>query len=269
MTMRAYAFLIYCFLYLPIVLIVAFSFNSGSYAMDWKGFSLEWYGRAFADPLITRSLMTSIGVAALTSLISTVVGTVTALGMERASGSILRIFEALIYIAIIVPGIVIGISTLITLVTMFDIVNPWLLAAFNFKLRLGIWSIVAAHVLFGMAIVTLLVKTRMAGMDRSLVEASEDLYASPWSTFWQVIVPSLRPSIIAGGLLAFVFSFDDFAVAYFVAGPNSTLPIYVFASVRRGVTPEVNAVGSVMLITSLSLLFVAQFLLRRGGQKPA
>jgi spermidine/putrescine transport system permease protein len=267
--MRAYAVLAYCFLYLPIALIVAFSFNSGSYAMDWQGFSLEWYGKAFSDPLIIRSLLTSVGVATLTSLISTVVGTMTALGMERASGSVLKVFEALIYIAIIVPGIVIGISTLITLVTMFNFLNPFLLSALNLKLGLGVWSIVAAHVLFGMAIVTLLVKTRMAGMDRSLVEASEDLYASPWRTFWQVIVPSLRPSIVAGGLLAFVFSFDDFAVAYFVAGPNSTLPIYVFASVRRGVTPEINAVGAVMLITSLSLLFAAQFLLRRGGRDAA
>jgi spermidine/putrescine transport system permease protein len=263
--MRAYAVLVYCFLYLPIALIVAFSFNSGTYAMDWQGFSLDWYGKAFTNPLIMQSLLTSIGVATLASLIATVVGTMTALGMERAGGWVQQVFEGLIYIAIIVPGIVVGISTLITLVTMFDIVNPLLIATLNLKLRLGVWSIVATHVLFGTAIVCLLVKARMASMDRSLVEASEDLYATPWSTFWQVVLPGLRPSMIAGAMLAFVFSFDDFAVAYFVAGPNSTLPIYVFASVRRGVTPEINAVGAVMLVTSLSLLFAAQVLLRSGS----
>lgn len=267
MIMRIYATLVYCFLYLPIVLIVVFSFNAGTYSMDWQGFSLAWYGKAFSDPLIMRSLYSSVAVAALTAVISTIVGTMTALGMERVKGWVRQIFDGLIYIAIIVPGIVIGIATLITFVSMFGMVNPFLLAAFNFKLQLGLWSVVAAHVLFGTAIVCLLVQARLAGMNRSLVEASGDLYATPLATFRQIVLPSLRPAMMAGGLLAFVMSFDDFVIAYFVAGPTSTLPIYVFASVRRGVTPEINAVGSVMLITSLVLLLLAQLLLRTGSRK--
>ena len=131
---------------------------------------------------------------------------------------------------------------------------------------MGIWTVIAAHVLFNIAVVCLLVRARLAGMDRSLVEASEDLYATPFGTFRQVVLPLLTPSILAGFLLAFTFSFEDFIIAFFVAGPNITLPIYVFSSIRRGVTPEINAVGTVVLLTSLVLLVLAQVILQRGSR---
>ena len=129
---------------------------------------------------------------------------------------------------------------------------------------MGTWAVIAAHVLFNIAVVALLVRARLQGMDRSLVEASEDLYATPLGTFRQVVLPLLAPSILAGFLLAFTFSFEDFIIAYFVAGPDTTLPIYIFSSIRRGVTPEINAVGSVVLLTSFVLLILAQAILRRG-----
>jgi spermidine/putrescine transport system permease protein len=117
-------------------------------------------------------------------------------------------------------------------------------------------------VLFNIAVVILIVRARLAGLDRSLIEASEDLYATPIATFRQVVLPLLAPSILAGFLLAFTFSFEDFIIAFFVAGPDTTLPIYVFSSIRRGVTPEINAVGSVVLLVSLALMLIAQFLMR-------
>ena len=117
---------------------------------------------------------------------------------------------------------------------------------------MGLWAVIAAHVLFNIAVVALLVRARLQGMDRSLVEASEDLYATPFGTFRQVVLPLLAPAILAGFLLAFTFSFEDFIIAFFVAGPDITLPIYVFSSIRRGVTPEINAVGTVVLVTSLA-----------------
>ena len=262
--MRVYAILIYIFLYAPITLIVGFSFNAGRYAMDWQGFSLAWYAKAFANPLIMEALRTSVFIAFTTAVLSAIIGTLTALGLERVSGWLRHTFDALIYVAIMVPGIVIGISTLIAFVTVFDLVNPWVIANLNIKFEMGAWAVIAAHVLFNIAVVALLVRARLQGMDRSLVEASEDLYATPLGTFRQVVLPLLAPAILAGFLLAFTFSFEDFIIAYFVAGPNVTLPIYVFSSIRRGVTPEINAVGTVVLVTSFVLLIVAQLILQRG-----
>ena len=128
---------------------------------------------------------------------------------------------------------------------------------------MGFGSIIAAHTLFSMALVIVIVRARIAGMDRSLIEASMDLYADPWATFRQVTLPQLAPAILAGFLLCFTFSFDDYVVANFVAGPLNTLPIYVFSSIRRGVTPEINAIGTAIMMFSLLMLFGAQLLLRR------
>jgi spermidine/putrescine transport system permease protein len=264
--MRLYASLIYIFLYAPIALIVFLSFNAGRQAMVWQGFSVEWYGKAFTNPLIVEALGTSVLIALSTAMLSAILGTLAALGLERTKGWPRTIFDALIYIAIMVPGIVIGISSLITFVTIFNAVNPLLESLWNTRLQMGTWSVIATHVLFNVAVVALLVRARLQGMDRSLVEASEDLYATPLGTFRQVVLPLLAPSILAGALLAFTFSFEDFIIAFFVAGPDVTLPIYVFSAIRRGVTPEINAVGTVVLLTSLVLLMIAQMILQRGNR---
>jgi spermidine/putrescine transport system permease protein len=258
--MRIYAIFIYVFLYAPIAFIVAGSFNAGRQAMVWQGFSLEWYAKAFSNPLIMEALTTSVYIALTNAVLSSVIGTLAALGLERVKGWVRGFFDSLIYIAIMVPGIVIGISTLIAFVSAFDTINPLL----GSRLEMGAWAVIAAHVLFNSAVVALLVRARLQGMDRSLVEASEDLYATPLGTFRQVVLPLLAPSILAGFLLAFTFSFEDFIIAYFVAGPDVTLPIYIFSSIRRGITPEINAVGSVVLLTSFVLLILAQLILQRG-----
>jgi len=267
--MAVYALFIYVFLYAPIALIVFFSFNAGHYAMDWQGFSVQWYAKAFTNPLIVEALATSLTIAGSTAILSTIFGTLAALGLERAGGLIRHVFDALIYIAIMVPGIVIGISTLIAFVPLFNAVNPTIESLVSFKLQMGTWTVIAAHVLFNIAVVCLLVRARLTGMDRSLVEASEDLYATPLGTFRQIVLPLLTPSILAGLLLSFTFSFEDFIIAFFVAGPDVTLPIYVFSSIRRGITPEINAVGTVVLMSSFALLIVAQFLLRRPERRRA
>jgi spermidine/putrescine transport system permease protein len=264
--MRIYAALIYIFLYAPIALIVAYSFNSGRYAMDWQGFSTQWYARAFANELIVRALMTSVGIALATAVLASVIGTMAALGLERVRGALRLLFDALIYIAIMVPGIVIGIATLIAFVALFDAVNPALEGLLGWRVQMGSWTVVAAHVLFNIAVVILIVRARLTGMDRSLVEASSDLYATPFGTFRQVVLPLIAPAVLAGFLLAFTFSFEDFIIAFFLAGPDTTLPIYVFSSIRRGVTPEINAVGTVVLLTSIVLVLIAQHLMR--ARKP-
>lgn len=263
--MRIYALLVYVFLYAPIVFIVTGSFNAGKNAMMWQGFSMQWYAKAFSNPLIMEALRTSLFIAFTNAVLAAAIGTLAALGLERVRGFLRSFFDGLIYIAIMVPGIVIGISTLIAFVTAFD----WLNALIGIRLELGAWAVIAAHVLFNTAVVALLVRARLQGMDRSLVEASEDLYATPLGTFRQVVLPLLAPSILAGFLLSFTFSFEDFIIAYFVAGPDVTLPIYIFSSIRRGITPEINAVGSVVLMTSFVLLIAAQLILRRGEKAAA
>src|SRR5689334_8158188 len=267
--LRGYATVIYLFLYAPIALIVLFSFNSGNNASDFQHFAVYWYGKAADNTFVIEALENSAIVASTSAALATVMGTMAALALQRVKGPLRVAFDGLTYVSIMVPGIVIGISTLIALVTVFGFINPALVAiwpgdaASAPQLAMGYTSIIAAHTLFSMALVIVIVRARIAGMDRSLIEASMDLYADPWATFRQVTLPQLMPAILAGFLLCFTFSFDDYVVANFVAGPLNTLPIYVFSSIRRGVTPEINAIGTAIMMFSLVMLFGAQLLLRR------
>lgn len=267
--MRIYAAAVYLFLYIPIGVIALFSFNAGRHASQFTGFSVQWYGRALNNPFVMDALKTSLTVAFTSALLATLAGTLAALALQSVRGRVRVLFDALIYVAVMVPGIVIGIATLIALVTVFDWLNPvlaalWPVAEAAPKLSLGMGSLIAAHGMFTMALVVIIVRARIAGMDRSLIEASADLGATPWGTFRQVTLPQIFPGILAGFLLAFTFSFDDFIIAFFVAGSETTLPIYVFSSIRRGITPEVNAIGTMVLVVSLGLLILAQAILQRG-----
>ncbi len=266
--LRLYSALIYLFLYAPIALIVLFSFNSGNNASDFQHFAVTWYGRAFHNSFVIEALENSAIVASTSAGLATIMGTMAALALQRVRGPLRLAFDGLTYIAIMVPGIVIGISTLVALVNAFALVNQFLASFWPGgqppQLAMGYGSIIAAHTLFSLALVTVIVRARIAGMDRSLIEASMDLYADPWATFRQVTLPQLMPAIIAGFLLCFTFSLDDFVIAFFVAGSVTTLPIYVFSSIRRGVTPEINVIGTSVMLFSLTLLFGAQLLLRRS-----
>ncbi|WP_108862490.1 ABC transporter permease [Ruegeria sp. Alg231-54] len=270
--MRFYAICVYLFLYIPIGVIALFSFNAGRHASQLQGFSTKWYGKALSNPFVMDALETSLTVAFCSALFASVFGTMAAVALQGIRGPVRVAFDMLIYVAVMIPGIVIGIATLIGLVTVFDQLNPLIAAiwpeGFNPpKLRMGIGSLIAAHTMFLMALVVIIVRARLAGMDRALTEASSDLYATPMGTFRQVTLPMIFPAILAGFLLSFTFSFDDFIIAFFVAGSETTLPIYVFSSIRRGVTPEINAIGTMVMGVSLLLLISAQLLLQRGGRK--
>ena len=263
--LRSYAVLIYVFLFAPIVVVVIFSFNAGRSATELTGWSTRWFVTAAGDPFVLRALRNSLFIAAVSAIAATIGGTLSALAMPSLGGKARSIFEQLTYVAIIVPGIVIGIATLIFLVTAFGWLNEWLAFLVPVdppRLGLGVLSIIAAHTLFTMALVNVLVRTRMRSMDRTLTEASEDLYATPWRTFVEITLPQLLPAILAGSLLAFTFSFDDFIIAFFTSGQDQTLPIFLFSSIRRGVTPEVNAIAAALLSVTISLLLVAGLLLR-------
>ncbi len=274
MVMRFYSIAVYLFLYVPIGIIVLFSFNSGRNASDFRGLSIEWYGKALSNPFVLESLTSSLIIAFSAAFLSSIMGTTAALALQRMRGPMKTMFDGLIYVSIMIPGIVIGIATLVALVTVFDALNPLLAAVWPEgaeppRLSLGYVSVIAAHTLFTMSLVIVLVRARIAGMDRSFIEASQDLYATPWQTFRQVTLPQIFPAILAGFLLSFTFSFDDFIISFFVAGANTTLPIYVFSSIRRGITPEVNAIGTMVLAVSLTLLISAQLLLRKNDTKKA
>jgi len=262
--MRSYATTVYAFLYAPICLIVLFAFNAGRHASDFSCCSSKWFGKAFSNPFMMEALTNSLLIAGTTAVLATVTGTMAALALQRVRGWLRVLFDALTYSAILIPGIVIGIATLVALVTLFGFLNPLLEAVWPAtmgappRLGMGCGSIIAAHTLFTMALVIDIVRTRFQGMDRSLIEASTDLYATPWRTFWQVTFPQILPAVMSGFLLSFTFSFDDFIIAFFVAGSQTTLPIYVFSSIRRGITPETNAIASVVLVFSLLLITLAQ-----------
>ncbi|HET6387807.1 ABC transporter permease [Hyphomicrobium sp.] len=269
--MRAFVFALYLFLYAPIALVVLFSFNSGRNASELVGFSAQWYGRALSNPFLMDALWTSLIVAFTSASLAAIFGTMAAMGLERLGPRTRAVFDGLLSAAIVVPGVVIGIATLVALVQLFGLLNPAIAAIWPGsdppKFGLGYGSIIAAHGLFTMALVTMIVRARLASLGRDIVDASSDLYATPFTTFREIVLPQIFPSIAAGFLLAFTFSFDDFIIAFFVAGSKTTLPIYVFASIRRGITPEINAIATIVLVASLVLIVIARVLTREKKVK--
>lgn len=271
---RVHAVVVYLFLYVPIALVVLFSFNAGERTGELRGLSLRWYEYALDDAFAMGALGTSVTVAFWTALIATTAGTLAALALQRVPRGVRMVFDVLTYVAIIIPGIVIAIALLVFFVNLFGWLNPALASLWSSAglgappvIGKGIPTVIGGHVLFTMAIVMVLVRTRLSGMDRTLTEASFDLYATPARTFLQVTLPQLMPAIVTGALLAFTFSFDDFIIANFVAGPGQpTLPMYVFNSIRRGITPEINAIATMVLVVTVLALGAAGLAYRRQGR---
>ena len=268
---RFHAVLVYVFLYLPILIVVILSFNATNRNVtDWQGFSLKWYERALESDQVQRALWNSATIAFINAILASLFGTMAALGLQRVKSRLRMAFDALTFISVIIPEIVIALATLVLFRLVQDTANPALLSLTDggFKIGLGQWSIIAAHVLFNTSLVLLLVRARLAGMDRTHVEASYDLYGTPWRTFTQITFPQLLPAIIAGFLLSFTFSFDDYVITQFVSGPGSqTLPLFIFGQTRQGVTPLTNAVAAMMLLLTLTVLVAGQWLLARNARR--
>ena len=266
---RFHTVVVYVFLYLPIVVVVLFAFNGTDRVVTrWGGLSIKWFETALGDEVVKTALTNSFIVAIPNAFMATLFGTMAALGLQRVGRKLRLTFDTLTYMSVIVPEIVIALSTLVLFATGFDFIET----TFGIKLKFGYPTIIAAHVLFNTSLVLLLVRARLSGMDRSLTDASADLFATPWRTFRQITFPQLLPAIVAGFLLSFTFSFDDYVITTFTSGPgSSTLPLYIFGQVKRGVTPETNAVATMMLALTLLLLLVGQFVLiwqaRRAGRR--
>jgi spermidine/putrescine transport system permease protein len=254
--LSAWTFLVFAFLFLPILVVVIFSFNSSRLVQIWTGFSFKWYGTAWTDASILDALRVSLTVALINAALATVFGTLAAIGMQRVGRRTRTAFETMVYGTIVTPEIVIAIASLLFFVTI--------------NVDLGIPTIVIAHVVYNTSIVALIVRARLVGMDRTLDEAAADLGATPLQTLRRVTIPLLYPAILAGALLAFTFSFDDFVLTFFVSGASSTtLPLRIFSMLRFGVSPVVNAIATVMLVVTLTCIFTASVIVRRHGRGEA
>lgn len=246
--------LVYLFLYAPIVVLIVFSFNSARQTARWEGFTLRWYARLAGNEMVIRSVKNSLVVGGAATLASTVIGTMAALALARFSFRGKTATQGALFLPIIIPEIVLGAA----LVTFFGAV----------QFRLSIWTVILSHIVFSVSYVAVVVRARLAGFDRSLEEAAMDLGAGPFQTFFRVTLPLILPGIIAGALLVFTISIDDYVVTSFVAGVGSTtLPLQVYSMIKVGVTPEVNAVSTVMLVATIALIALAQALQGKPSRK--
>ncbi len=275
----------YIFLYVPIAILIVFSFNvatvtEGGRVLStsvWKGFTFNWYAELAHDARIIDAAYNTLVVAIISTIISTLIGTMTALAMERYNFPGKLAFDAVLYLPIIIPEIVMALSLILFFVLInlgnwtLDLSNqvaafavlPGFLASFLVRL-IRVTPIIIAHVAFNISFVAVVVRARLADFDRTLEEAARDLYANEWQTFRRVTLPLIMPGIIGGALLAFTLSIDDFVITFFVSGPGATtLPVRVYSMIRIGVTPVVNAVSAVMLIVSIALLLLSLALQRR------
>jgi spermidine/putrescine transport system permease protein len=240
----AVAVLVYLFLHLPILVLVAFSFNASKFSASWVGFTLDWYSRLLERPDILRGLKASLIVGGVSTVVSAVLGTLVALALARYRFRGRTAFEGFLYVPIVTPEIVVGISLLI----LFALV----------QIPLGLTTIVIAHVAFSLSFVVIVVLARLEGMDENLEEAAMILGADEITTFWKVTVPQLWPGILSGALLAFTMSFDDFVITSFVSGSgSSTLPIVVYGMVRRNIEPSINAISTIILLVTTVLIYIA------------
>jgi spermidine/putrescine transport system permease protein len=248
--LRLYAILAYAYIYLPIILLVIFSFNTQKLNVRWEGFTLHWYDELFRDQDVLLATRNTLIVAFVSTLVATIIGTLAALALQRYRFRGYTVAESILYIPVIIPEVVMGISLLV----FFAMIG----------FRLGLTTITLSHIAFNIPFVTLVVRARLHGFDKSIEEAAMDLGANWLITFWRVTLPTIMPGVLAGALLAFTLSLDDYVITYFTAGPGSTtLPLRVFSMVRFAVTPEVNALSALWILTVFVVLGIGQILQRK------
>ncbi|CAB1367335.1 polyamine transporter subunit; membrane component of ABC superfamily [Denitratisoma oestradiolicum] len=236
------ALAVYGFLYLPLAVVVLFSFNDSQLNAQWVGFTTRWYSKLLGDGEMLRAAANSLTIALLSSTIATVLGAMAGLAMHRYR---FRFLPFLVLTPVAMPEILLGVSLLLFFRQVLD-------------LTLGFLSILVAHITFSIGFVAVIVRARLAGMDESIFEAARDLGASPWATFRRITLPLILPALVAGFLMSFTLSIDDFVITFFVAGVGvSTLPLQIYSMIKVAVTPEVNAVSTLLMALTLSLIFLA------------
>jgi spermidine/putrescine transport system permease protein len=236
------ALLVYLFLYLPLTVVVIYSFNDSRLNAEWVGFTWRWYKVLFQDEEMIQAAINSILIAIGASLIATLLGTMAGIAMHRYR---LRVLPFLVITPVAMPEILLGVSLLLFFIQVLH-------------LTLGLLSVLIAHITFCVGFVAIVVRARLAGMDESIFEAARDLGATPWQTFRLVTLPLIMPAVIAGALMSFTLSIDDFVITFFTAGVGvSTLPLQIYSMIKIAVTPEVNAVSTLLMLVTLGMILLA------------
>lgn len=240
------------FLYLPIAILVGFSFNTSRLNILWQGFTLDWYRAVWRDTVLVRSLENSLYVAGVTTVLSVALGTAGAWLLHRYRFPGVRLWQTLVYVPMLVPEVIMGVSLLIFFVTV--------------HLQLGFGSVIISHVTFCFPFVMVAVQARLAGLDPALEEAAMDLGATPAVAFRKVLVPYLMPAIFSGALMAFSLSLDELIVTYFTASAGSrTLPLEIFGRVKKGLDPTLNAISTVFILFTVFLVVTTELIKRRNA----
>jgi len=246
------AALLFGFLYLPVVILIIFSFNNTRSIAVFTGFSTEWYTALAANDELLDAARNSLLVALITTIVATTIGTLTALAMDRYRFKFRTAFDANLYLPIVIPEIVLGIALLLF---FNQALFPFLNNTFGMRATTGLHTITLSHIAFDIPFVYVIVRARLADFDKTLEEAAADLGADEWNTFQRVTLPLLMPGIIGGALMAFTLSLDDYLITAFTKGiQEQTMPLYIYSLVRKGVTPEINALSTALLAASIGLV---------------
>lgn len=245
--MVAYSLAILAFLYLPLLILAMYSFNESRINAVWTGFTFNWYEALFQNRRVLEALTNSLFIAVISTIASTTLGTIAAIALNRYQYKYKPVIIGLLYLPILIPEIVMGLSLLVLFAQA--------------QVPLGKTTLILAHITFCVSFVVITVNARLEGMRHELEQAAMDLYATSWKTFRYVTLPLALPGIVAGALIAFTLSIDDFIISFFVAGPNSTtLPLYIYAMVKRGISPEINALSTLLMFATITLVVIAQIL---------
>jgi spermidine/putrescine transport system permease protein len=256
-----FTLLMFGFMYLPIVVLTVYSFNQSPYSAGWTGFTLDWYHKFFHDERILMALGNSLVVGIAAVAIAAVLGTLMAVGLAKYEFPGREVYRSVSYLPLIIPDIAIAISTLVFLAAVAIPLSGGII-------QLSIWTVAAAHVVFCLSYVALVVSARLTHLNPNLEEAALDLGATPTQAFIQILLPELMPAVISGCLLAFVLSMDDFLIASFTAGGGmNTLPMEIFSRIRTGVKPDINALSVVLMLASGFVFFVAEYIRYKGAEK--
>ncbi len=249
---KIYTFLVFLFLYAPIIVLIVYSFNdtaTGSRSV-WGGFTLKWYQKLFEDRLIMEALRNTLIIAFCASVFSTILGTVAAIGINTMKGMRHRVMMNITNFPMINPEIVTGVSMMLLFVFAVSLLNGR---------TLGMGTLIMAHITFCLPYVILSVLPKLRQMDGNLYEAAQDLGCSPVQAFWKVVLPQIVSGIVTGAIMAFTLSIDDFVISYFTSGTTQTLPIYIYSMTRKRISPEINALSTLLFAAVLVLLLVANF----------
>ena len=257
-----YMVILFSFLYVPIGVLIVFSFNSEKSRTIFGEFSLEWYAQLFQNEMVLSALWLSLGIALVSALIATLIGTMASVGINRMGRGVQGMLLNASYLPIINPEIITGVSLMLLFVVMKDFMGGWFSQNF-----LGVPSLLIAHITFNVPYVLFMVLPKLRQMDKNVYEAALDLGCNERLAFFKVVLPEIAPAIFSAFLICFTYSIDDFTISYFTAGNQQTLPIAIYSMTRRRISPEINALSTILFVVILSIILIVNYWERLSYKK--